>query len=67
MGGLSPWQAKCKTGAPLAYILILSILLVFNRLLFFAFFEVFSFFSASIDIHMTFGFIIISYLFLSIG
>jgi len=37
------WQAKCKNWAPLAEILVFSIFLIFSRLLFFAFYEVFSF------------------------
>jgi len=52
-GEPSPWQAKCKNWPPLAHILIFRIILVFSRLLYFAFFRIFSFFLAGIDIRDT--------------
>jgi len=44
MGEPSPWQAKSKSLAPLADILIFRFVVVFRRLLFFCIFQVFSFF-----------------------
>ena len=51
-GGEPPtWKAKCQNWAPLAEILVFSILLIFSRLLFSCFFWGVFVFLASIDIH----------------